>query len=40
MIVAIADDITGAAELAGIGLRYDLKIFLSNELVAIMSPIF
>src|SRR5262245_27954816 len=29
MIIAIADDITGAAELAGIGLRYGLKVVLS-----------
>jgi len=29
MIVAIADDITGAAEIGGIGLRYGLKVMLS-----------
>ena len=29
MIVAIADDITGAAEIAGIGLRYGLKTIVS-----------
>jgi D-threonate/D-erythronate kinase len=31
MIVAIADDITGAAELGGIALRYGLKVLLSNH---------
>ena len=32
MIVVIADDITGAAEIAGIGYRYGLKItFLTGE---------
>jgi D-threonate/D-erythronate kinase len=31
MIVAIADDITGAAELGGIALRYGLKVLLSND---------
>lgn len=32
MIVVIADDITGAAELAGIGLRYNLKIAIVSDL--------
>ena len=32
MIVVIADDITGAAELAGIALRYGLRVSLSNEI--------
>ena len=31
MIVAIADDITGAAELGGIALRYGLKVLLSDD---------
>ncbi|HUC80258.1 MAG TPA: four-carbon acid sugar kinase family protein [Flavisolibacter sp.] len=31
MIVVIADDITGAAEIGGIGLRYGLKVLLSND---------
>ncbi len=31
MIVVIADDITGAAELGGIALRYGLKVLLSND---------
>ena len=31
MIVVIADDITGAAELGGIALRFGLKVLLSNE---------
>ncbi|HEY1022959.1 MAG TPA: four-carbon acid sugar kinase family protein, partial [Flavisolibacter sp.] len=34
MIVVIADDITGAAELAGIGLRYGLKVLVSAEVGA------
>ena len=31
MIIVIADDITGAAELGGIALRFGLKVLLSNE---------
>ena len=31
MIIAIADDITGAAEIGGIGLCYGLKVILSDE---------
>ena len=31
MTVVIADDITGAAELAGIALRHDLRVLLSHE---------
>lgn len=31
MIVVIADDITGAAELAGIALRYGLRVLLSHD---------
>jgi uncharacterized protein YgbK (DUF1537 family) len=31
MLVAIADDITGAAEIAGIGLRYGLQVKLSTQ---------
>ncbi|HVF96235.1 MAG TPA: four-carbon acid sugar kinase family protein [Flavisolibacter sp.] len=31
MIVVIADDLTGAAEIGGIGLRYGLKVLLSPE---------
>src|SRR5687767_13628537 len=31
MIVVIADDITGAAELGGIALRYGLKVLLSDD---------
>ena len=33
MIAVIADDFTGAAELAGIGLRYDLKVELATSAV-------
>src|SRR5688572_20676473 len=35
MIIVIADDLTGAAEIAGIGLRYNLKteVFLSPATV-------
>lgn len=32
MIVVIADDITGAAELGGIALRFGLKVLLSNDI--------
>src|SRR5690349_11683933 len=31
MIIVIADDITGAAELAGIGLRYGLRVKLAAK---------
>src|SRR5215213_1202936 len=31
MIVVIADDITGPAELGGIALRFGLKVLLSND---------
>ena len=31
MIIVIADDITGAAELAGIGLGYGLRVKLSDD---------
>ncbi len=31
VMVAVADDFTGAAEIAGIGLRYDLKLELQTE---------
>jgi uncharacterized protein YgbK (DUF1537 family) len=34
MIVVIADDITGAAEIGGIGLRYGLKVLLSADVAA------
>lgn len=34
MIVVIADDITGAAELAGIGLRYNLQVVISDDVHA------
>jgi len=34
MIAVIADDFTGAAELAGIGLRYDLKVELATSVIA------
>lgn len=34
MIVVIADDFTGAAELAGIGLRYDLNVELAMSVIA------
>ena len=33
MIIVIADDITGAAELAGIGLRYGLRVKLSADVM-------
>src|SRR5258706_2369072 len=33
MIAVIADDFTGAAELAGIGLRYDLKVVLATKVI-------
>ena len=33
MIAVIADDFTGAAELAGIGLRYDLKVELATSAI-------
>ncbi len=33
MIVVIADDITGAAELGGIGLRFGLRVLLSDHVV-------
>jgi uncharacterized protein YgbK (DUF1537 family) len=36
VIVVIADDITGAAELAGIGLRYDLRVVVAAD-VAVSS---
>lgn len=35
MIIVIADDITGAAELGGIGLRYGLRVQLSDRVEAI-----
>jgi len=35
MIAVIADDFTGAAELAGIGLRYGLSVHLSNRVGAL-----
>ena len=34
MIAVIADDFTGAAELAGIGLRYDLKVELATSAIS------
>ena len=33
MIVVIADDITGAAEMGGIALRYDLSVIVSDDLM-------
>jgi D-threonate/D-erythronate kinase len=38
MIVVIADDITGAAELAGIGLRYGLSILISDDVNFSIPP--
>ncbi len=40
MIIVIADDITGAAEMAGIALRYGLKTMLSTAVSAISAPSF
>lgn len=34
MIVAIADDFTGAAEIAGIGLRYGLKVDIETKVIS------
>ena len=34
MIVVIADDITGAAELAGIGLRYGLRVVVADDILS------
>ena len=33
MIVVIADDITGAAEMGGIALRYDLSVIVADDLM-------
>ncbi|MDI9872315.1 hypothetical protein [Flectobacillus roseus] len=33
MILVIADDLTGAAEIAGIGLRYGLKVRVCTEII-------
>ena len=34
MIVVIADDITGAAEMGGIALRYGLKSMVANDVIS------
>ena len=34
MILVIADDITGAAELGGIGLRYGLRVLVADDIPA------
>jgi D-threonate/D-erythronate kinase len=38
MIVVIADDITGAAEMAGIGLRYNLRVVISDDVAVKPDP--
>jgi hypothetical protein len=38
MIAVIADDITGAAEIAGIGFSYGLRVLLTRELTAGSAP--
>ena len=38
MIVVIADDITGAAEMGGIGLRYNLDVVLSDDVNISCNP--
>lgn len=38
MIVVIADDITGAAELGGIGLRYNLHVVISDDIHFTSQP--
>ena len=38
MIAVIADDITGAAEIAGIGFRYGLSVSLLTDKSRVLSP--